>query len=117
MAASLFDYFTAPSHLVGVLLLLLGLIGIHLIINGENPLRWWHFISTRAPDGKEYADLDKLGKVTGIIVGSYVVVTNKIDAYFLLVYLSYVGAVAGWSAYLRSKNGSELPPKPSTPEP
>lgn len=113
--ASFFSYLTTPQHLMGVLVLLLLLLVLHFVINGENPLKWWHFISTRAADGREYADIDKLGKVTGIVVGSYVVVTNKIDASFLFVYLSYVGGIAGWSAYLRSKNGSELPPKTPTP--
>jgi amino acid transporter len=82
------------------------------VIDSDNPLEWWHFISSRGPDGKEYADIDKLGKVVGIIISSVamLIITHqgKMDAVILGVYLAFVGGVAGYSAYLRSKQW--LPP-------
>lgn len=101
-----------------VLLILLGLailllsVRLHKIMEEENNLDWWQFISTRAENGQNYADIDKLGKVVGIFVGSwtviYVCMNNKVDlavVAFYSAYLAFVGGVAGYSAYLRSKRG------------
>jgi hypothetical protein len=84
------------------------------IVNAvENPLQWWHFISTRAADGNQYADIDKLGKIVGIVVSSFIVLLmthhDKMDAVVLGVYLAFVGGIAGYSAYLRAKSG--VPPE------
>lgn len=94
---------------------------LYRLMTGNNPLEWWHFISTRGEDGKVYADLDKLGKLVALIVSSVAVLwmayQAKIDATLLGVYLAFAGAIAGWAAYLRSKrngNGNEhgVQPKP-----
>lgn len=98
-----------------VLFLLLGLAGLllylrlHKIMNEENGLDWWQFISTRGENGQNYADIDKLGKVVGIFVSSWYIIKlgadSKADASVLAVYLAFVGGVAGYSAYLRSQRG------------
>lgn len=83
------------------------------IHSGCNPLRWWHFISSKGADGSYYADLNKLGQVTGIAFGSFSVLllssNAKADfvgfAAVLTAYFAFVGGVAGYSAYLRSKSG------------
>lgn len=83
-------------------------------IENENQLELWHFISTRSPvDGKHYADIDKLGKVTGVIVGSFAVLrvssAKNLDlpgfALVLGTYFAFVGGIAGYSAYLRARSG------------
>jgi uncharacterized protein YuzE len=107
----LFDPPTAI--LMGVFFLLLyGM--IRVISNEDNTIEWWHFFSSKAADGQTYADIDKLGKIVGIIVSSAIMLImtkhDKMDAIILGVYLAYVGGVAGYSAYLRSKQG--LPPIP-----
>lgn len=94
----------------------------------DNPLRWWHFFSSRGNDGTYYADLNKLGQVTGIAVGSFSVMqlsaTAKSDfvgfAAVLTAYFAFVGGVAGYSAFLRSKSGrvetrTVVEPAPSSP--
>lgn len=96
--------------------------------SGCNPLRWWHFIASRGADGSYYADLNKLGQVTGIAFGSFAVLNvsgnAKSDftgfATVLLAYFAFVGGVAGYSAYLRSKSGQRettttTEPAPTTP--
>jgi nitric oxide reductase large subunit len=97
-----------------VFFVVLALVLQKIIADNDNPLEWYHFISTRGSDGKHYADLDKLGKSVGIIVSSVVVILmthyQKMDAVILGVYLAFVGGIAGYSAYLRSKQG--LPPAP-----
>ena len=96
------------------LLLVLGMAGVLLLLllhkvmsSNDNNLDWWQFISTRGQDGKNYADIDKLGKVAGIFISSWYVIStgSKPDASVLAVYLAYVGGVAGYSAYLRSQRG------------
>jgi hypothetical protein len=97
---------TALLLLTGTLLIML----LHRIMKSEdNNLDWWQFISTRSTDGKNYADIDKLGKVIGIFVSSWYILKlgadGKPDASVLAVYLGFVGGVAGYSAYLRSQRG------------
>lgn len=109
---SLIDHILQPQILMGLLVLTgIGVI-IHLIINANNPLHWWHFISSKSKDGKHYADIDKLGKAVGIVVGSYVVMASKGDSTTLFIYLAYVGAVGSWSTYLRNKDSGQLPAPP-----
>ena len=84
---------------------------VHKVMRDEgNNLEWWHFISTRAQNGQNYADIDKLGKVVGIFVSSWYIVKlgadGRPDAAVLGVYLAFVGGVAGYSAYLRSQRGT-----------
>lgn len=95
----------ADPHVLSGLCVIVGILfGLYFIIRAkENDLECWHFIATKGLDGKNYADTDKLGKLVGIIAGTYVVIFNKPDSAMLFIYLSYVGAVAGWSSYLRSK--------------
>ena len=97
---------------IALCLLLLCLI---FVIRGKNNLHWWQFISSKGSDGKHYADIDKLGKVTGIIISSWIVVRVSDNTPFdftgfsliLGTYLAFVGGVAGYSAYLRSKKTKE----------
>lgn len=112
------EQFTLQHTTLVVIFVLLGILLWKVMRSEENTIEWWQFISTRGPDGKHYADVDKLGKVVGIIVSSWVVTTNKTNEAMLFIYLAYVGAVGGWSAYLRARNGqttTELPPKSDSP--
>lgn len=101
--------------LLGMVVVLLCVLHI-VIYNRGNPLRYWHFIASKGSDGEQYADLDKLGKLTAIIVSSVVVLwmahDGKFDSTTLFVYLSFCGGIAGWSAYLRAKNGKLSTPTP-----
>lgn len=106
------------SHMA---LLIIGVMMLFLLVrimrDKDNDLEWYQFISTRNIEGKNVADIDKLGKVVGIIISSWVIVKlanmGKLDATMLLVYLGFVGAVATYSAYLRSR-GNNPPSTPGT---
>jgi hypothetical protein len=104
---SLVHELTNPRAAFIVAMLLLLVFGLVRVMNANNPLEWWHFIATRGPDNAQYADIDKLGKCVGIVVGSAVIIiqayTEKVDGVIFFTYLAFVGAVAGWSAYLRSR--------------
>lgn len=81
--------------------------------SGTNPLKWWHFVSSRGSDGEYYADLNKLGQVTGIAVGSLALVQLSANAKsdfvgfaaVMTAYFAFVGGVAGYAAFLRAKGG------------
>ncbi len=98
--------------ILGLLIVLMGVLLWKIFTDPENNLSCWQFIATKAKDGKHYADLDKLGKVVALFVSSWVVLKvaydQKIDAYLLGVYLTFAGAIAGWAAYLRTKEGNKI---------
>lgn len=103
-----------PKAMSAVLICLFGVYALHVLIHSEgNGLEWWHLVATKGQDGKYYFDLDKFGKLVGIVVGSWAVVVlaqqGKLDALIFGAYLAFVGSIAGYSAYLRSR-------APSPPE-
>lgn len=83
--------------------------------NKDNEISCWQFISSRGPDGKHYADIDKLGKCAGIFISSWVVVkyaySGKLEWMLFSAYLAYVGAVGGYSAYLRMRQSTSTAQK------
>lgn len=97
--------------LIAVLAVLL----FRIMTDKNNTLECWQFIATKGADGKHYADLDKLGKLAGILFGSWSVTKiayrDALDltgfALVLTTYFAFVGGVAGYSAYLRSKQDKE----------
>ncbi len=93
--------------LLALTLLLFVVLVYRVMTDKDNTLECWQFFASRGADGTHYADIDKLGKVTGIVVGSWAIIKTtydmKLDAMLLGAYFAYVGAVAGYSAYLRSK--------------
>lgn len=118
-ALALTSFFDGLIHSVlsspgasAALICVVGLFALHRLMVSDNPLEWWHFISSKGVDGVHYADPDKLGKMAGIVVSSWLMVIvakdGKMDATIFAVYLAYVGGVAGYSAYLRARGG--LPP-------
>ncbi len=100
------------TGILGLLIVLMGILLWKIFTDPDNNLSCWQFIATKAKDGKHYADLDKLGKVVALFVSSWVVLKvaydQKIDAYLLGVYLTFAGAIAGWAAYLRTKEGNKI---------
>lgn len=90
---------------------------LYRLMEAENPLQWWHFIATKGSDGNYYADIDKLGKVTGIAISSWALLRasshDPFDfmgfAAILGVFLAFAGGTAGYSAFLRSQRGPITP--------
>ena len=90
------------------------LLFVHIVNNTSNTLEWYHLISSRGPDGKQYADWNKIGQGTGCILSVWVTVvytySPKMDWTGLLAVLTpvllYLGGVSSYAANLRSKQGS-----------
>ncbi|MDO8682412.1 MAG: hypothetical protein Q7N50_02890 [Armatimonadota bacterium] len=80
-------------------------------MQGENGIEWRDFISARGADGQFHGDTNKLGQCTGIVIGSWSLILVSANAKsdfigfaaVLGAYFAFVGCVAGYAAYLRSK--------------
>jgi len=99
---------------IGVVAFLVLMLAFVRIVNGENDLEWWHLVSTRAADGSQYADWNKIGQGLGVVLCVWLpavyVYSPKMEAVGLAavmgVALLYLGGVSGYAANLRSKQGS-----------
>jgi len=100
---------------MGVIAFLVLLLAFVRVVNGENnDLEWWHLVSTRAADGGQYADWNKIGQGLGVVLCVWLpavyVYSPKMEAVGLAavmgVALLYLGGVSGYAANLRSKQGS-----------
>jgi len=92
---------------------------ISITLHSErNTLEWWHFISTRGRDGKQYADLTKLGQLTGIllcIASVFIFAARKSTtatefSVLLGVVLLYLGGVQAYQTVIKSKRADAAPP-------
>lgn len=77
----------------------------------SNGIEWRDFVSAKGIDGQYHGDLNKVWQNAGGLIGSLVLVQAAPNSYkdftgFALVmtaYFAFVGGVAGYAAYLRSK--------------
>ena len=97
-----------------IFVLLLALAMMRIINSVSNELEWWHLISTRAPDGTQYADWNKIGQGCGVVLCVLLpvvyVYSEKMEAGGLAavlgVVLLYLGSVSGYAATLRARRGT-----------
>jgi hypothetical protein len=91
-------------------------------------IEWRDFISSLGSDRLFHGDINKLGQSVGILIGSVAIVLVSSHAHedllgfaaVLAAYFAFVGGVAGYAAFLRSKQGSVTTvtdPLPSPPVP
>ena len=115
----------AAIPLVFILLLLFAFMRI---VGSNNPIQFWHFISTRTESGAERGDINNLGMIAGIVCCMFVVLWmtykhNSIDPWVLGICLIYLGGVKAFAAWLRAVagkrygNGTEELPKPQQAAP
>ena len=125
--AAFFSSFTPQTAVMTALLVFGALISLvvfwAIMRSDKNQISCWQFLSTRAKDGKHYGDLDKLGKFVGIFVSSWAVLAlafkatnNDFSSFAILLtaYLAFVGGIAGYSAWLRTKQ-TYTPPQEEKP--
>ncbi len=109
------------------LLILLVLLWIlyRIVRNEDNDIAWEDFISTRAADGRQHGDINKVGQWFGIVIATMPVLmyvdNDKVEptglAALLAVSLLYLGGVAGYAANLRAKQGSVTTTTEPVPDP
>jgi drug/metabolite transporter (DMT)-like permease len=76
-----------------------------------SPIEWWHFVSSKGRDGKQYADLTKLGQLIGIllcIASTFIFAARKSTtasefSILLAVVLLYLGGVQAYQSMMKSK--------------
>lgn len=100
---------------LNLILLLLGLLVFYRIVNGNNPLQFWHLISTTSEDNKVFIDNDKVGQLTVLIFSTWVIcwlaLTKDLNIYYFAAWLVYgagMGAFAKWArAFITDRFGHE----------
>jgi len=104
---------------LNLILLLLGLLVFYRVVNGDNPLEFWHLVSSRSADGIVYADNDKIGQLTGLVFSTWVIcwlaLTKELTVYYFgvwLVYAAGMGAFAKWArAFITDRFGHKTKAK------
>lgn len=110
---------------LNLILLLCGAFVLYRLVNGNNPLQWWHLVSTRSADGDVYFDNDKVGQMTGLIFGTWVIcwlaLTTELTPYYFAIWLIYAAGMTAFAKWARAlltdrfgSKGREPEPKPST---
>lgn len=106
---------------LNLILLLCGLLVFYRIIKGTQQLEFWHLISTTAADGKIWTDNDKVGQMTGLIFGTWVVcwlaLTNELTVYFFGVWLIYAAGMTAFAKWARAFVTDRFGSKGKQPEP
>lgn len=102
---------------LGILLLVLFALAYFIFRSRENEISCWQLISSRGADGRQYADIDKVGKVLLLMFflsrEIYLTYLGRLDYSELLLFVLYTSAISTFSAYMRAKAG--LPPETSSP--
>jgi hypothetical protein len=88
-------------------------------------IEWRDFISSIGSDKAFHGDINKLGQSVGILIGSVAIVLVSSHAHedllgfaaVLASYFAFVGGVAGYAAFLRSKQSSVTTVTEPLPEP
>lgn len=92
---------------VNLALLCILVLGLVRVINSKsNPIEWWHYISSKAPDGHQWGDIDKLGKMYGIIGSTWIVCwmgyLGKLGWEIFAVWLIFIAGVSSFALWVRA---------------
>lgn len=98
---------------------------LHHSIKGDNPIEFWHFYSTKTPDGHQWGDPNKLGVLVGIFASTFIVgwvfYNYKPDNWYMIIlfgmWLTFVAGVEFFAKWFRSfldakVKSQDLPPPP-----
>lgn len=110
---------TVTIDAYGAFILFMGIIFFYMLWKASRAKRldWTDFITAK---DSNRASLTKFLQLVGGVVGTWVMVQltlkDKLTVDYLIVYLTYVGAIEGWSKFVSAKygisngNGGEYPP-------
>lgn len=83
---------------------------LYLVMDDDgNPIEWWQFISSKGADGKQYADMTRLGQTVGVflcVLSVFIFAVRKdVDAagfsLVLGVALTYLGGVQAYQMHIK----------------
>ena len=102
------------SVLLAVALIVLMIIAVFRA--QDNEVECWQLIASRNRDGRERADIDKIGKVVALIIVTLCVTYYTYQTplggdvlALIAIYLTYAGGVSMYSVHQRSRRGDESP--------
>ena len=106
---------------LNLILLLCGLFIFYRIIDGNNPLQLWHLLSVRAADGTVFTDNDKIGQMTGLVFGTWIVcwlaLTAELTPYYFAIWLIYAAGMTAFAKWARAFVTDKFGSKGKEPEP
>ncbi len=106
---------------LNLILLLIGLLVFYRIIHGDNPLKIWHLISVKSQDGNIYVDNDRVGQLTGLIFGTWVIcwlaLTKQLNPYYFAIWLIYAAGMTAFAKWARAFVTDRFGSKGKQPEP
>lgn len=106
---------------LNLILLLCGLFIFYRLVKGDNPLEWWHLVSTKSADGQIYFDNDKVGQMTGLVFGTWIVcwlaLTQDLSVYYFGVWLIYAAGMTAFAKWARAFVTDRFGKAPHKPEP
>lgn len=104
-----------------LILLLCGLLVFYRVVSGDNPLEFWHLISTKSADGVVYVDNDKVGQVTVLLFSTWVIgwltMTAKLEIWYFAAWLLYGSGMGAFSKWARAMISDRYGAKGKEPEP
>lgn len=97
-----------------IIILLIAYAFVRVVNSLDNNLEWSQLISSKAHDGKQYADWNKIGQGCGVILCVWLPAvyahSERSDAVGLSavmgVALLYLGGVSSYAATLRARRGT-----------
>ena len=114
----LFDSIVSNFGGVTIIVLMLTLARMLYISHQGKQIDWADLIRTKGSNNLSLTKfLQLVGGLTGTWMVVYMTLHNKLSYDILLVYLTYVGAIEGWSKYVSAKfstNSTPTPPQEDT---
>ena len=106
---------------LNLILLLCGLLIFYRIVKNAEHLELWHLVSTTSADGKIWTDNDKVGQMTGLIFGTWVIcwlaLTGDLTVYYFGVWLIYAAGMSAFGKWSRAFVTDRFGGKGKQPEP
>lgn len=108
--------FTTSELIIGAFFLVSIFLLVRVMNDSTNDLEWADLISSRGiADGKQHADIDKVGKVCGVVLAVWLPFfyahSDKMDStglsLVMITSFAYLAGVSGYSAWLRSKQSGD----------
>ena len=91
---------------LNLILLLLGLFVFYRVVKNTEKLEFWHLISVTSADGKVWTDNDKVGQLTGLVFGTWIIcwlaLTKELTVYYFGVWLIYAAGMTAFAKWARA---------------
>lgn len=101
--------FTINVPALIIVMLVMGLIYLLWGANKSGKLDWTDMIVSRGRKVSLTKLLQLIGGITGTWIMISMTVSGKLTSELLMIYLTYVGAIEGWSKFVAARYGTPSP--------